>query len=76
MRWTLLSGRAGAARLAAVLLAGLVAACADGTGPQNEQRVSMAPISFNEIAGWTDDRHAEALCSGRHGCLPHDPSGR
>ncbi|MCA0302599.1 MAG: MltA domain-containing protein [Proteobacteria bacterium] len=72
MRWTLLSGRAGAARLAAVLLAGLlpglVAGCADGTGPQNEQRVAMAPISFNEIAGWADDKHAEALFAFRRSC--------
>ena len=69
MRWTLLSGRAaGAARLVAVLLAGLVSACADGTGPRNEQRVSMAPISVNEIAGWTDDKHAEALFAFRRSC--------
>ncbi len=75
MRWTLLSGRAGAARLAALLLAGLVAACADGTGPQNEQRVAMAPISFNEIAGWTDDKHAEALFAFRRSC-PKLTAGR
>jgi len=75
MRWTLLSGRAGAARLAALLLVGLVAACADGTGPQNEQRVAMAPISFNEIAGWADDKHAEALFAFRRSC-PKLTAGR
>jgi membrane-bound lytic murein transglycosylase A len=63
MRWTVLSGVAGL--LAA---AGLLSACADGTGPANEQRVAMAPISFNEIAGWTDDKHAEALVSFRRSC--------
>ena len=63
MRWTVLSGVA--AWLAA---AGLLVACADGTGPQNEQRVAMAPISFNEISGWADDKHAEALASFRRSC--------
>ncbi|MPZ29399.1 MAG: murein transglycosylase [Rhodospirillales bacterium] len=63
MRWTVLSGVA--AWLAA---AGLLAACADGTSPANEQRVAMAPISFNEIAGWASDRHAEALASFRRSC--------
>ena len=48
--------------------AGLLAACADGTSPANEQRVAMAPISFNEIAGWADDKHAEALVSFRRSC--------
>ena len=63
MRWTVLSG--GAAWLAA---AGLLAACADGTGPQNEKRAAMAPISFNEIAGWADDKHSESLASFRRSC--------
>ena len=63
MRWTVLSGVA--AWLAA---AGLLAACADGTSPANEQRVAMAPISFNEISGWADDKHADALASFRRSC--------
>jgi membrane-bound lytic murein transglycosylase A len=63
MRWSVLSGAA--AWLAA---AGLLAACADGTGPQNEKRVAMSPISFNEISGWADDKHAEALASFRRSC--------
>ena len=63
MRWTVLSGAA--AWLAA---AGLLAACADGTGPRHEQRVAMAPISFNEISGWADDKHSEALSSFRRSC--------
>jgi membrane-bound lytic murein transglycosylase A len=63
MRWSVLSG--GAAMLAA---AGLLSACA-GSGPSApETRVAMAPISFNEIAGWGDDRHAEALATFRRSC--------
>jgi membrane-bound lytic murein transglycosylase A len=46
MRWTVLSG--GAAWVAA---AGLLAACAGVVGGPTEQRVAMAPISFNDIAG-------------------------
>jgi membrane-bound lytic murein transglycosylase A len=63
MRWTVLSG--GAACLAA---AGLLAACAGSMGGPTEQRVAMAPISFNEIAGWSDDKHAEALAAFRRSC--------
>ena len=63
MRWTILSGVA--AWLAA---AGLLAACAAGTGPASEQRVAMAPISYNEISGWSDDKHADALASFRLSC--------
>jgi membrane-bound lytic murein transglycosylase A len=63
MRWTVLSGVA-----AWFAAAGLLVACADGTRPQNEPRVAMAPISFNEIAGWSDDKHAEALVSFRRSC--------
>ena len=63
MRWTVLSGVA-----ALFAAAGLLAACADGTGPANEQRVAMAPISFNEIAGWADDKHADALATFRYSC--------
>jgi membrane-bound lytic murein transglycosylase A len=63
MRWTVLSG--GAAWLAA---AGLLAACAGSTGGSTEQRVAMAPISFNEIAGWAEDAHGEALAAFRRSC--------
>ena len=66
MRWTVLSGVA--AWLAA---AGLLAACASGTGGgsgEQRERVAMAPISFNEIAGWADDKHAEALVSFKRSC--------
>ncbi|MBV8391575.1 MAG: hypothetical protein JOY81_00185, partial [Alphaproteobacteria bacterium] len=62
MRWTVLSG--GAALLA---VAGLLSACA-ATGGSSVPRVSMAPISFNEIAGWSDDNQAEALASFRRSC--------
>ena len=60
MRWSVLAG--GAALLVA---AGLLSACAGGTA---ENRTGMAPISFNEIAGWTDDRHDEALAAFRRSC--------
>ncbi len=63
MRWTVLSG--GAAWLAA---AGLLAACAGSSGGPTEQRVAMTPISFNEIAGWGEDKHGEALSAFRRSC--------
>src|SRR5262249_20092349 len=63
MRWTVLSGAA--AWLAA---AGLLAACADGAGPQHEKRGAVAPISLAASSGWGDDKHAEALASFRRSC--------
>src|SRR5262245_6522167 len=63
MRWTVLAG--GAAGLAA---AGLLAACAGGLGGSSEKRVAMAPISFNEIAGWNEDKQGEALAAFRRSC--------
>ena len=63
MRWTVLSG--GMAWLAA---AGLVAACSGSMGGSGEPRVAMAPTSFNEIAGWADDKHGEALVAFRRSC--------
>src|SRR5579871_3681435 len=60
MRWSVLSG--GGALLVA---AGLLSACAGGA---SETRVGMAPISFNEIAGWTDDRQDEALAAFKRSC--------
>ena len=63
MRWTVLSG--GAAWVAA---AGLLAACAGAVGGPTEQRVAMAPISFNEIAGWGEDKQSEALAAFRRSC--------
>ena len=63
MRWTVLSG--GAAWLVA---AGLLSACAGSmTGP-TEKRVAMTPISFNEIPGWAEDKHGEALAAFRRSC--------
>lgn len=62
MRWTVLSG--GAALLAA---AGLLSACA-GSATTSPNKVAMAPISFNEIPGWSDDKHAEALATFRKSC--------
>jgi membrane-bound lytic murein transglycosylase A len=63
MRWTVLSG--GAALLAA---AGLLTACAGSAGRPAANRVAMAPISFNEIPGWAEDRQSEALIAFRHSC--------
>src|ERR1700730_8371800 len=63
MRWTVLSG--GAAWVAA---AGPLAACARVVGRAAEQRVAMAPISFNEIAGWGEDKQSEALAAFRRSC--------
>jgi membrane-bound lytic murein transglycosylase A len=61
MRWSVLSG--GGALLVA---AGLLSACADGGAAKN--KVGMVPISFNEIAGWTDDKQDEALAAFRQSC--------
>jgi membrane-bound lytic murein transglycosylase A len=63
MRWTVLSGGAALA----VVAAGLLSACA-GTGGGATNRVAMSPISFNEIAGWSDDRQSEALAAFRRSC--------
>lgn len=63
MRWAFLSG--GAALLA---VAGLLSACADGGPITSEKRVAMAPISFNEIAGWAEEKHSEALATFRRSC--------
>jgi membrane-bound lytic murein transglycosylase A len=63
MRWTVLAG--GPAMLAA---ASFLAACAGGLGGAAEHKVGMVPISYNEIAGWADDKHIEALVAFRHSC--------
>ena len=71
MRWTVLSG--GAAWLAA---AGLLAACAGSMGGSTENKVAMAPTSFNEIAGWAEDKHGEALAAFRRSCPKLDRRAR
>ena len=63
MRWSVLSG--GAALLVA---AGLLSACASGGGNTLESKARMAPISFNEIPGWSDDRQGEALVAFKRSC--------
>ena len=63
MRWSVLT--AGPALLATV---GLLSACTSGTVSEPQPRVAMAPISYNEIAGWAEDRHAEALAAFRRSC--------
>ena len=62
MQWAVPAG--GAALLAA---AGLLSACA-GFGEAAENKVAMAPTSFNEIAGWAQDKHGEALVAFRRSC--------
>lgn len=63
MRWAVLSG--GAVWLA---VAGLLSACAGDGTVTPEKRVALAPISFNEVAGWGDEKHAEALAAFRRSC--------
>ena len=64
MRWTVLSG--GAALLAAV---GVLSACTENTASSvPSKKVGMVPISFNEIPGWGEDKHAEALVAFRLSC--------
>ena len=63
MRWSFLCG--GAALLVA---AGLLSACASGGGNAVENKARMAPISFNEIPGWADDRQGEALVAFKRSC--------
>ena len=63
MRRRLLAGVA-----ALFAAAGLLAACAATPGSPPQQRISMEPTSYNEIAGWAQDRHAEALVAFRRSC--------
>jgi membrane-bound lytic murein transglycosylase A len=62
MRWSVLAG--------GVLLAaaGLLSACTGTGGSAVENKVRMAPISFNEIPGWADDRQGEALGAFKRSC--------
>jgi membrane-bound lytic murein transglycosylase A len=62
MRWSVLAG--------GVLLAaaGLLSACAGTSGSAVDNKVRMAPIAFNEIPGWNEDRQAEALVAFRKSC--------
>ncbi|MFI4999489.1 MAG: murein transglycosylase A [Reyranellales bacterium] len=62
MHWTVPPG--GVALLAA---AGLLSACS-GLGGTAENKVPMVATSYNEIAGWADDKHAEALVAFRRSC--------
>src|SRR5579871_3483351 len=61
MRWTVLSGGA------ALAAAGLLSACAGGAGA-GATKVAMSPVSFNEIAGWSEDKQGEALAAFRRSC--------
>ena len=64
MRWRVLAD--GAALVAAALV---LAGCAGGFGGGSRQgQVAMAPISFNEIPGWSDDKQGEALVAFRRSC--------
>jgi membrane-bound lytic murein transglycosylase A len=62
MRWSVLVG--------GVLLtaAGLLSACAGTSGSAVDNKVRMAPISYNEIPGWNEDRQGEALAAFRRSC--------
>jgi membrane-bound lytic murein transglycosylase A len=62
MRWSVL---AGGMLLAA---AGLLSGCAGTSGSAVDSKVRMAPISFNEIPGWNEDRQGEALAALRRSC--------
>jgi len=62
MRWSVLAGGV------LVAAAGLLSACAGNTGSAAENKVRMAPISFNEIPGWADDRQGEALGAFKRSC--------
>ena len=46
----------------------LLSACASETAAPPQQRVSMAPISYNEIPGWASERHVEAVAAFRKSC--------
>jgi membrane-bound lytic murein transglycosylase A len=62
MRWTAVSGGA------AMLAAGLLSACAGGFGGSAANRVSMTPVAYNQITGWSSDKQAEALAAFRRSC--------
>jgi membrane-bound lytic murein transglycosylase A len=51
-----------------LLVAGFLSACASTPGSAPQQRIAMEPTSYNEIAGWAGDRHAEALATFRRSC--------
>src|SRR6185437_14812250 len=63
MRWKVLSGGA-----ALLVVAGLLSACTSGGGLAGSNKAAMAPIAFNEIPGWSDDKLAEALATFRRSC--------
>ena len=63
MRWSFLCGGA-----ALLVTAGLLSACASSGGSAVESKARMAPISFNEIPGWADDRQGEALVAFKRSC--------
>jgi membrane-bound lytic murein transglycosylase A len=62
MRWSVLAGGV------LIAAAGLLSACAGTSGSAVDNKVRMAPISFNEIPGWNEDRQGEALVAFRKSC--------
>jgi membrane-bound lytic murein transglycosylase A len=62
MRWSVLAGGV------LIAAAGLLSACAGTSGSAVDNKVRMAPISFNEIPGWNEDRQGEALAAFRRSC--------
>jgi len=63
MRWKVPSGGA-----ILLVVAGLLSACTSGGGLAGSNKVAMAPIAFNEIPGWSDDKLVEALATFRRSC--------
>ncbi|MBN9087414.1 MAG: MltA domain-containing protein [Reyranella sp.] len=62
MRWSVLASGV------LIAAAGLLSACAGTSGSAVDNKVRMAPISFNEIPGWNEDRQGEALVAFRKSC--------
>jgi membrane-bound lytic murein transglycosylase A len=62
MRWSVLAGGV------LLVVAGFLSACAGTSGGAADNKVRMAPISFNEIQGWNEDRQGEALVAFRRSC--------
>ena len=71
MRWSVLSGGAACSPPPAFCLRAPAPAAAP-----TESKVAMAPISFNEIAGWADDQQGEALAAFSRSCPKLDRRAR
>lgn len=63
-RWGVPSGGS----IVLIAAAGLLSACAGNSAGVTENKVAMKPISYNEIAGWADDKHFEAVTAFSNSC--------